>query len=267
MKFDEFDEEMRAIEKDHEMVAPAGKYIIVRVDGRGFTNMTKTKCDKPFDEDFWVAMCFTISEIMDNSGFNIIYAYTQSDEASFVIHPKDSTFGRRLTKISSVFAGTMSGLFSCEFGTPVAFDGRAAPYTKDEARNYLLWRRSDAIRNALNTTCYWTVRKGGYSIPLNDATLISAKRATKKLFGLGYEEKLQLLKDEYGIDYLNDVSQFEREGVGTYWKPITRVGVDLKTGEPHEYTRRTQFILPYYQTGDNNSIHYREQIEEVLDVS
>ena len=56
-------------------------HIVARLDGRGFTRLTKEdmKFEAPFDVHFREYMVETVRHLM-NCGFNIVYGYTQSDE-------------------------------------------------------------------------------------------------------------------------------------------------------------------------------------------
>lgn len=51
MRFDELKRQMRVFETAHDRCVPSGIYMIVRMDGRGFTRLTKEahKFKAPFD--------------------------------------------------------------------------------------------------------------------------------------------------------------------------------------------------------------------------
>ena len=45
MHFDDFDKEMRKYEESIDQYIPEDKYIVVRLDGRSFTRLTKRVCN------------------------------------------------------------------------------------------------------------------------------------------------------------------------------------------------------------------------------
>ncbi|MGB6295428.1 MAG: tRNA(His) guanylyltransferase Thg1 family protein, partial [Rivularia sp. (in: cyanobacteria)] len=95
MKFDELDTKMRVFETAHDYCVLPGIYIVARLDGRGFTRLTKDvhKFKAPYDERFRDYMLDTVEHLM-NSGFDITYGYTQSDEISLLFSLEDETFNR-----------------------------------------------------------------------------------------------------------------------------------------------------------------------------
>ena len=54
MKFDELDQKMRVFETAHDHCVLPGLYMVARLDGRGFTRLTKEVCqfEAPFDLQF-----------------------------------------------------------------------------------------------------------------------------------------------------------------------------------------------------------------------
>ncbi len=155
MNFDEFDEQMRQFELSLDQTVEEGIYIVTRLDGRGFTRLTKELLDyeRPFDIRFHNIMCDTLSHLMQ-CGFNMSYGYTQSDEISLLFRLDDDTFNRKVRKINTVLAGEASGVFSLAVGKPVVFDCRIAPLpSQQDVIDYFSWRQTDARRNALSAYC------------------------------------------------------------------------------------------------------------------
>lgn len=99
MTFDELDETMRAFETAADYCVLPGIFMVARLDGRSFTRLTKEVCkfEAPFDERFRDMMIATAESLM-TSGFQVIYAYTQSDEISLLFAQGESQFGRKLRK-------------------------------------------------------------------------------------------------------------------------------------------------------------------------
>ena len=113
MRFDDFDNMMRKYEESL-IRQLCLMHIVARLDGRGFTRLTKEdmKFEAPFDVHFREYMVETVRHLM-NCGFNIVYGYTQSDEISLLFHRDDNTFGRNTRKINSILAGEASAWMSC----------------------------------------------------------------------------------------------------------------------------------------------------------
>ena len=106
MVFDELDKIMRVYEQSLDQVILPELYLAVRLDGRGFTRLTKEICkfEAPFDIRFRDLMIHTTKALMD-CGFRIVYGYTDSDEISLLFAPDENTFGRKVRKINTTLAG------------------------------------------------------------------------------------------------------------------------------------------------------------------
>ena len=81
MNFDELDKKMRIYEQSLDQVLLPEMYMVARLDGRGFTRLTKEICkfEAPFDERFRDMMIQTTEAVM-SCGFRVVYAFTESDE-------------------------------------------------------------------------------------------------------------------------------------------------------------------------------------------
>ncbi|WP_228451732.1 tRNA(His) guanylyltransferase Thg1 family protein [Chryseobacterium sp. SN22] len=156
MKFEEIQAVMRTNESLSEQYILPGNYIIVRLDGKGFTKLTKEKLtlDKPFDERFGQVMIDAAKHLF-GSGFKVIYGYIQSDEISLLIDRDDQTFSRKTRKLNSVLAGEASAFFSLQFRELCVFDCRTIAVPNHEMLlDYFCWRQEDAHRNSLSAYCY-----------------------------------------------------------------------------------------------------------------
>lgn len=93
MNFEELDKKMRRYETSLDQVILPELYIVVRIDGRNFTRLTKEtfQFEVPFDIRFRDTMTETVKHLM-NCGFRIIYGYTQSDEISLLYMLQAQTF-------------------------------------------------------------------------------------------------------------------------------------------------------------------------------
>lgn len=206
MKFDEFDRQMRIYEESLDQYILPDMYIVARLDGRSFTKLTKEvfKFEVPFDASFRDYMLATVRHLME-SGFRIVYGYTESDEISLLFHANENTFNRKVRKINSTLAGEASAHFSLLLGQAATFDCRVVPLPNIErVQDYFIWRQEDAHRNSLNAHCYWALRKEG----------MSKRRATSMLEGMQVSSKNELLFQR-GINY-NDLPNWQKRGIGVY---------------------------------------------------
>ncbi len=228
MKFDDLDTRMRVYETAHDLCVLPGVHIVVRLDGRNFTTLTKQRdrFEVPFDEGFRDAMLGTVGHLMD-CGFRTIYGFTESDEISILLHVEDQSFGRKIRKLDSVFAGEASAFFSRALDVHGAFDGRVCqlPSVADVI-DYFRWRNEDAHRNALNAHCYWMLRGAGEE----------KRTATTRLSGLSVGQKNELLF-QGGVNF-NDLPLWQKRGMGVYWEGYDKVGENPMTGEQTVARRR-----------------------------
>lgn len=125
MRSDDLETRMRRFETALDAPIPPGFQIVARLDGRSFTRLTHAVCDfeAPFDRGFHDLMAATSRHLME-CGFNILLAYSESDEISLLFHPEEGSFGRKPRKLISVLAGEASGAFSLVLGKAAAFDAR-----------------------------------------------------------------------------------------------------------------------------------------------
>ena len=216
MLFDELDKKMRKYEQSLDQVLLPELFIAARLDGRGFTRLTKEICqfEAPFDVRFRDMMIHTVKSLMD-CGFRIVYGYTESDEISLLFHPEDNTFGRKVRKINSTLAGEASAAFSLELGKRATFDCRVIPLpTVESVVDYFRWRQEDAHRNSLNAHCYWMLRKEG----------VSELAATQKLEGKSISFKNELLFSR-GINY-DKLPAWQKRGIGLWKETYVKEGYD-----------------------------------------
>ncbi len=133
MIFDELDKKMRTYEQSLDQVLLPDMYMVARLDGRGFTKLTKEVCkyETPFDVRFRDIMVNTTKALM-NCGFRVIYAFTESDEISLLFDKNEDAFGRKVRKYNSTLAGEASAAFSLEQGMVATFDCRMIPLPNAE---------------------------------------------------------------------------------------------------------------------------------------
>ena len=164
MRFEESNARMRIYEQSLDQIITPRNYIVARLDGRNFTHLTKEVCkfEVPFDTHFNKMMVETVKSLIGDTGMELIYGYTQSDEISLLFSSDATVFGRKMHKLNSILAGTASALFSLQLGQVAVFDSRICPLPNETlVEDYFRWRMEDAHRNCLNSWCYWTLRKEG----------------------------------------------------------------------------------------------------------
>lgn len=219
MDFDTLDKQMRSFEQSLDRCMLPGIYIVARLDGHGFTRLTKKEWDleKPFDIRFRDCMITTLRRLMD-CGFRIIYGYCQSDEISLLFHIDDSTFGRKKRKLLSILASEASVTFSMAAGRHAVFDCRLVPLpNKQLVIDYFRWRQEDSHRNSLNGYCYWLLRADG----------LSASDAQQKIGGISNAQKNELLFS-HDINY-DDLPSWQKRGVGMYYTDVEKEGFNPVT--------------------------------------
>lgn len=238
MKFKALDEKMRIFETASDQCVLPDIYMVARIDGRSFTRLTKKICqfETPYDVRFRDLMVDTATFLMQR-GFDVVYAYTQSDEISLLLNQTESHFGRKLRKMNSVLAAEASANLSANLRVPAAFDCRISQLPNSErVCDYFRWRSADALRNALSSHCYWALRKSGSN----------AKQATRVLVGMSVAEKNDLLFERFGKNF-NEIPAWQKRGVGLYWKRVEKECVDQKSGHKKTVSRRQidiDFELP-----------------------
>lgn len=237
MKFDELEARLREFETAHDHCVLPGIHIAARLDGRSFTRLTRQlhKFDAPYDVAFRDHMVETVKHLME-CGFRVVYGYTQSDEISLLFHFQEDLFSRKIRKYNSILAGEASAKFSLLLGDIACFDCRISQLPRpDDVVDYFRWRNEDANRNALNSHCYWVLRKDGMSV----------QEATSHLVGMSVANKNELLF-RHEINF-NDLPKWQKRGTGLYWEEYEKQAWNPKTEEEVVATRRrlkVDFELP-----------------------
>ncbi|MDF5753845.1 tRNA(His) guanylyltransferase Thg1 family protein [Spongiactinospora sp. TRM90649] len=247
MRADELEARMRTGERFHSLALPPESWVIIRVDGRGFSRYTEDDFDKPFDARFSALMTATARGLLEELGGR--YAYTESDEVSLVLPPAFAQFGRRLEKLVSVSASVAASVFTHAAGEPVQFDSRVwLGGSLEDVVDYLSWRQADAARCALNGWCYWALRKAGRT----------RRQAARALDGAGAAAKHELLS-RHGVDY-EGLPAWQRNGVGLWWETYEHPGHDpLRGVDVTTLRRRVHVARELPVTGE-----YRGLAERIL---
>lgn len=124
---------------------------------------------------------------------DIILAYGQSDEYSFVLPKSTNLYSRRASKISSTIVSLFASNFVMHWSTyfkedklqyAPCFDSRTICYPNDQVlKDYLSWRQADCHINNLYNTTFWTLVKSGMTETEAEARLrVNSKGGACNLF-------------------------------------------------------------------------------------
>ena len=213
-----FSDRMKEYESCYNFKIPNRSYVIIRLDGKGFSKYT-TMFEKPFDD--------IISNVMDAATIelckylNPLFAYTQSDEISLVFStienidaelPFDGKVQKlcsiSASKVTSVFNKTMLRLlalykYSQEelnrkiisgdfYEIDAVFDSRVFVIPDfREVSNYFIWRQQDCTRNSISMAAHALL---GHSATMNKSG----------------DEKQEMLFQEKGINWNDYATKYKR---------------------------------------------------------
>lgn len=229
---------MRRIEALHDRLAPRDRFLLARLDGRGFHALTRAlDLTKPYDEGFRDAMVDAGRHLMQ-CGMETLYVYTQSDEISVLFDPRDQTFNHKYRKLLSVLAAEASASLTLAFGRIASMDCRLLELESvEDVGDYFAWRQADAERNCHQSHLYWALRRAGRS----------GRAAYREALWLSRDAISARLRELTGIDY-DALPAWQRHGVGLYREHYEKEGVNPVTGERRMAVRRrirVEFELPY----------------------
>ena len=205
-------------------------WIVVRIDGKG-RRVTKYKpsilltlieifigfhkfsskhdFQKPNDKPA-LDLMNNCAKVVIKEVSDIVLAYGQSDEYSFVFKKNTSLYGRRSAKIVTTVVSTFtsayvyhwSTFFNAKLQAIPSFDGRAVLYPNEKTlRDYLSWRQADChINNLYNTTFWSLVQQGG----------LTNQEAEQRIRHTQAKDKNEILFSEFGINYNNEPEQFRK---------------------------------------------------------
>ncbi|KAJ7875461.1 Thg1 C terminal domain-containing protein [Mycena leptocephala] len=156
---------------------------------------------KPNDTRALALMDHAAKDIMEQYA-DIVLAFGESDEFSFLIRQSSSLYNRRQSKIMSTLTSLFTSSYVFRWATyfpdrplkyPPSFDGRIILYpSAREIRDYFSWRQTDTHINNLYNTAFWAlVQQGGESTTQAHATLK----------GTVSKEKHEILFSRFQINY------------------------------------------------------------------
>ena len=184
--------------------------VIIRVDGKAFHTLTK-RITPAMDATERTGPGQKFHRVMMNTALNVaqsiqncVFAYTQSDEISFLLrdwdnHETEQWFDGTVQKLVSIAASFTTAKFAdawyLEFGTHVSngfFDARVFNLSKEEVANYFIWRQQDWTRN---------------SVRMIGRKFFSHKQLVNK----NNSEVQDMLMREFGVNW-NDYDTWKKRG-------------------------------------------------------
>lgn len=173
-------EYVKSFEKEDSLLPNA--WIVVRLDGKCFHKFSE-------DHNFLKPNDRRALELMNYAAFTVfkefndlLMAFGQSDEYSFVFKKHTTLYKRRaaklLTTINSKFSSSYVYYWSKFFDDqnllyPPAFDGRIVIYPSEENLiDYMKWRQADVHINNLYNTTFWTLVLKGKLTPVQVCDVI-----------------------------------------------------------------------------------------------
>ncbi|WP_406659967.1 tRNA(His) guanylyltransferase Thg1 family protein [Methanolobus sp. ZRKC3] len=165
--------------------------VIVRVDGRSFKNaLSRIGLEKPYDKRFASAMADAIEIFFRKSGLSPVFAYTFSDEISFLF--RDISFEGRIEKIDSVIPSYISSALTLTLkpSEPISFDSRVIPVNDNDIAGYLAWRQDEAWRNCINSYAYYTLLSEG--MEEKDAAAILKNKGASEMHELLFQRGINV---------------------------------------------------------------------------
>ncbi|KAJ1728573.1 tRNA-histidine guanylyltransferase 1-like [Coemansia biformis] len=205
-------EYVRNFESDDRLLPST--WLVVRIDGQGFTQFTaRHDFAKPNDVRALQLMNRAAVTVVDSMR-DLVIAYGQSDEYSFVFAKDTKAFERRASKLATLLVSKFTAAYvfywseyfpQTRLQAPPAFDARVVMYPSDRIlRDYMCWRQVDCHINNMYNTCFWALVNNGS---------VSRKDAEKRLKGTLAKDKHEIMFGEFGINYNNEEEIFKKGSV------------------------------------------------------
>ncbi|KAL3235199.1 tRNA(His) guanylyltransferase [Nakaseomyces bracarensis] len=197
----------------HDTLLPQS-YIVVRIDGKKFHEFSKYyEFEKPNDLRALRLMNACAKNVVLHYRHDMICAYGESDEYSFVLKKDTELYKRRKDKLATLFVSLFTSNYVAlwpKFFTGVElhpkhlpfFDARCVVYPNIQTiRDYVTWRYVDTHINNLYNTAFWQ---------LIQVCGMSAQEAEKRLSGTVSSEKNEILFKDCGINYNNEPEMYKK---------------------------------------------------------
>lgn len=188
-------------------------YVVVRIDGKKFHSFSKHyEFEKPNDMGALKLMNAAAKNVVLHYKNDIILAYGESDEYSFILRKDTTLYNRRREKIASLFVSLFTSNYVAlwpKFFTKELdwkhlpfFDSRCVLYPNlRTVKDYLSWRFVDTHINNLYNTVFWK---------LIQVCGMTPQQAENHLSGTVSSEKQEILYGECGVNYNNEPEIFKK---------------------------------------------------------
>lgn len=189
----------------------ADGFMVVRIDGRGFTRFADEHGWRKPSDDRAIGLCNEAARAVMADCGDVTVAFGVSDEYSFVFRRASELYGRRTQKIVSTLTSCFTANFvllwprhfpGVELGRAPVFDGRLVVYPDVQTvRDYLAWRQVDTHVNNQYNTAFWALVSSG----------VTRTDAQARLAGTDAEQKEAMLVEHTGRAYA-DLPAAHRKG-------------------------------------------------------
>ncbi|KAJ7140076.1 Thg1 C terminal domain-containing protein [Mycena crocata] len=213
-----------------------GTFMVLRLDGHSFHRFSDAhEFTKPNDVRALALMDHAATDMMEQYP-DIILAFGESDEFSFLMRKSASLYNRRQSKIVSTLTSLFTSSYVFRWASyfpdtplryPPSFDGRLILYPgSSEIRDYFAWRQTDThINNLYNTTFWALVQQGAESTTHAHATLK----------GTVSKQKHEILFSRFKINYNTLDPRFRKGSILVREQVLEDSSLDItSTGEPDE---------------------------------
>ncbi|KAJ6524235.1 Thg1 C terminal domain-containing protein [Mycena vulgaris] len=207
-----------------------GTFMVFRLDGHSFHRFSdEHEFTKPNDVRALALMDHAAKDLMEQYP-DIVLAFGESDEFSFLMRKSAALYNRRQSKIVSTLTSLFTSSYVFRWASyfpdnplkyPPSFDGRLVLYPGvREVRDYFSWRQTDThINNLYNTTFWALVQQGGETTTQAHATLK----------GTVSKEKNEILFSRFQVNY-NTLDPRFRKGSTLVREEISEEPSDPETG-------------------------------------
>ncbi|KAF8629976.1 hypothetical protein AX17_005541 [Amanita inopinata Kibby_2008] len=191
-----------------------GVFLLFRLDGHSFHRFSEAHgFTKPNDLRALQLMDHAARDVMEEYS-DIMLAFGESDEYSFLLRKQTTLYNRRQAKIVSTLTSYFTSCYVFHWSKylpdtslryPPSFDGRIVLYpTEREVRDYFSWRQADTHINNLYNTAFWALVQQGEE---------TTAQAHATLRGTVSKEKHEILFSRFNINYNNIEERYKKGSI------------------------------------------------------